>query len=63
MPTAPPEKVTAVHAMGLLYVGAGLGLSCDLGSQIRVEAELGGYLAFPSSGWFVRPGIGLSYDF
>ena len=56
-------QVTLIHATGLLFVGAGLGASLAILEQLRLEAELSGLLAFPSSGWSVRPGIGLSYDF
>lgn len=55
--------MTAIHSMGLLFTGGGLGLSLELFEHLRVEPELSGFLAFPSYGWFVRPSIGFSYDF
>jgi hypothetical protein len=56
-------QVTLIHATGLLFAGAGLGASLSVLEQLRLEAELSAFLAFPSNGWSVRPGIGLSYDF
>lgn len=56
-------SITAIRAMGLLFVGGGLGVSLELLEHLRAEPELSGFLAFPSSGWFVRPSIGLTYDF
>ncbi len=56
-------NVTAIHSLGLLFAGAGLGASLSVFEQQRFEAELSGFLAFGSTGWSVRPGIGLSYDF
>jgi hypothetical protein len=55
--------MTAIDAMGLLFAGGGLGLSLELFEHVRAEAELSAFLAFPSYGWFVRPSIGLTYDF
>jgi hypothetical protein len=49
--------------MGVLFVGAGLGASLAVFDPLRLEAELSGFIAFPSTGWYVRPSVGLSYDF
>ncbi len=57
------SPVTLVHAMGLLFVGAGFGGSLRVFEPLRLEVELAGFVAFPSTGWFVRPSVGLAYDF
>jgi hypothetical protein len=57
------QPMTAIRAMGILFAGGGLGLSVELFEHLRAEPELSGFLAFPSYGWFVRPSIGLTYDF
>jgi len=57
------QDVTTISAVGLLFAGAGLGVSVPLFDDVRLEAELSGCVAFPSTGWFVRPSAGLSYDF
>lgn len=62
-PEVPGERVTAIRALGLLYAGAGVGLSLAAFDGLRFETELSGFLAFPSSGGFVRPSIGATYDF
>ena len=62
-PEAPGEPVTAIHALGLLYAGAGVGVSLATFDGLRFETELGGFVAFPSSGWFARPSVGATYDF
>lgn len=62
-PEVPGERVTAIHALGLLHAGAGVGLSLAAFDGLRFETELSGFVAFPSSGWFARPGIGATYDF
>jgi len=62
-PPPQPHKATALRELGPLFAGVGFGASVRLFEQVRLEAELSGLLAFPSSGSFVRPGIGLSYDF
>ena len=56
-------RVTAVHSVGLLVTGAGPGGSLRLFDGLRLEAELSGFAAFPSSGLFLRPSVGLTYDF
>ncbi len=56
-------QVTLIRATGLLFAGAGFGASLSVFDALRLEAELSAFLAFPSSGWSARPGIGLSYDF
>ncbi|HXK17968.1 MAG TPA: DUF3736 domain-containing protein [Polyangiaceae bacterium] len=58
-----PRSAKALRGLGLLFAGAGFGASLKLFDPVRLEAELSGFLAFPSSGWFVRPGIGATYDF
>jgi hypothetical protein len=55
--------LTAIRAMGLLFMGGGVGLSLELLEHLRAEPELSAFLAFPSYGWFVRPSFGLTYDF
>ncbi|HEX2875921.1 MAG TPA: hypothetical protein VHP33_31940 [Polyangiaceae bacterium] len=62
-PEVPGQRVTAIHALGLLHAGAGVGVSLAIVDGLRFEAELSGFAAFPSRGWFVRPGIGVTYDF
>jgi hypothetical protein len=62
-PEVPGQRVTAIRALGLLYGGAGVGVSLAAFDGLRVETELSGFLAFPSSGGFVRPSIGATYDF
>jgi hypothetical protein len=57
------QKATAVHPLGLLYGGAGLGLSLAAFDGLRLETELSGFVAFPSTGFFLRPSIGATYDF
>ena len=63
--SSPPQvaRVTAIQSLGDLFLGAGLGASLSLFDELRLEAELSGFLAFPSTGWYVRPSVGLSYDF
>lgn len=56
-------RATSVHSVGLLTTGAGLGASLRLVDGLRAEAELSGFLAFPTSGVFLRPSVGLTYDF
>lgn len=63
MPIAEREPITTIHRLGLLFAGAGVGLSLELLDHLRLEPELSGFVAFPSFGWFVRPSIGLTYDF
>jgi hypothetical protein len=62
-PEMPGQPVTAIHALGLLYAGAGVGVSLAVVGGLRCEAELSGFVAFPSSGWFFRPSVGVTYDF
>jgi hypothetical protein len=57
------SPVTLVHAMGLLFAGAGFGGSLTVFEPLRLEVELTGFVAFPSTGWFARPSVGLAYDF
>jgi len=57
------RRLTAIRAMGLLFAGAGVGASVSLFDNLRAEPEISGFFAFPSYGWFLRPSIGLSYDF
>ena len=63
--SSPPQgaRVAAIQSMGDLFLGAGLGASLSLFDELRLEAELSGFVAFPSTGWYVRPSVGLSYDF
>lgn len=56
-------RATAVNSVGLLVSGAGFGGSLRLFDGLRLETELSGFVAFPSSGVFLRPSIGLTYDF
>ena len=56
-------RATALPSVGLLGAGAGLGASLRLVDGLRAEAELSGFVAFPSSGVFLRPSFGLTYDF
>jgi len=55
--------ITAIRSGGLLFAGGGCGLSLKLFDHVRAEAELSGFVAFPSPAWFVRPSFGLTYDF
>jgi hypothetical protein len=57
------SPITLVHAMGVLFAGAGVGGSLRLFEPLRLEVELAGFVAFPSTGWFARPSVGLAYDF
>jgi hypothetical protein len=66
MPVAATEgrdPITLIHSVGLLFAGGGFGGSLLVLEPLRLEAELSGFVAFPSSGWLVRPSIGLTYDF
>jgi hypothetical protein len=57
------DPITLIHTVGFLFAGGGLGTSLLVFDPLRLEAELSGFVAFPASGWFVRPSIGLTYDF
>lgn len=62
-PLPQATRVTAIRSLGDLFCGAGLGASWFVFDELRLEAELSGLVAFPSSGWYVRPSIGFGYDF
>ena len=57
------DPITLIDAVGLLFAGGGVGASLVVFEPVRLEAELSGFVAFPSTGWLLRPSVGLSYDF